>query len=142
MIERTLALIKPDAVARGLVGELLAQMQGSGLRLAALKMIRLSKAQAETFYAVHRDRPFFESLTRYLSSGPIVCAILEGEDAIRRYRDLMGATNPKEAAEGTLRRRYGVSLEANAVHGSDAPETAVFEISFLFSGLESGGERL
>lgn len=141
MLERTLALIKPDAVDRGLVGELLAVMQGAGLRLAALKMIRLSKEQAEAFYAVHPGRPFFESLTHYMSSGPVVCAVLEGEDAIRRYRELMGATNPEEAAEGTLRRRYGVSLEANAVHGSDAPETAAFEVGFFFSGLESGGER-
>lgn len=138
MTERTLALIKPDAVSRGLVGDILSMIERSGLHLAALKMVRLPRAQAEAFYAVHRSRPFFESLTRYMSSGPIVCAVLEGEDAIRRYRELMGATNPQEAAEGTIRKRYGLSLEANAVHGSDAPAMAAFEVGYFFSGVERG----
>lgn len=137
MSERTFALIKPDAVKRRLVGDILSVIQSAGLEVTALKMVRLTPAQAEGFYAVHRDRPFFESLTRFMSSSPVVCAVLEGDGAIRRYRELMGATNPAEAAEGTLRKRYGVSLEANAVHGSDAPQTAAFEIGYFFSGLES-----
>ena len=105
MIERTLSLIKPDAVQRNLTGEILAMIQGAGL-----KMIHMTKAQAEGFYAVHRERPFFDSLTDYMSSGPVVCSILEGEDAIHRYRELMGATNPEKAAEGTIRKKYAVSL--------------------------------
>lgn len=118
MIERTLSLIKPDAVQRNLTGEILAMIQGAGLKVVALKMIHMTKAQAEGFYAVHRERPFFDSLTNYMSSGPVVCSILEGEDAIHRYRELMGATNPEKAAEGTIRKKYAVSLEANSVHGS------------------------
>ena len=106
MIERTLSLIKPDAVQRNLTGEILAMIQGAGLKVVALKMIHMTKAQAEGFYAVHRERPFFDSLTDYMSSGPVVCSILEGEDAIHRYRDLMGATNPEKAAEGTIRKKY------------------------------------
>ena len=121
MIERTLSLIKPDAVQRNLTGEILAMIQGAGLKVVALKMIHMTKAQAEGFYTIHRERPFFDSLTEYMSSGPVVCSILEGEDAIHRYRDLMGATNPEKAAEGTIRKKYAVSLEANSVHGSDAP---------------------
>ena len=131
MIERTLSLIKPDAVQRNLTGEILAMIQGAGLKVVALKMIHMTKAQAEGFYAVHRERPFFDSLTDYMSSGPVVCSILEGEDAIHRYRDLMGATNPEKAAE-----KYAVSLEANSVHGSDAPETAAFETRYFFSAFE------
>ena len=136
MIERTLSLIKPDAVQRNLTGEILAMIQGAGLKVVALKMIHMTKAQAEGFYAVHRERPFFDSLTDYMSSGPVVCSILEGEDAIHRYRELMGATNPEKAAEGTIRKKYAVSLAANSVHGSDAPETAALETRYFFSAFE------
>ena len=136
MKERTLSLIKPDAVQRQLSGEILSMIQKAGLSVIALKMVHLTKAQAEGFYAVHKERPFFGSLTDYMSSGPIVCAVLEADEAIRRYRELMGSTNPEKAAEGTIRRTYGVSLEANSVHGSDAPETAAYEIGFFFNALE------
>ena len=113
-MERTFSIIKPDAVARNLTGEILAMIQGAGLKVVALKMIHLTKEQAEGFYAVHKERPFFDSLTTYMSSGPIVCSILEGDDAIRRYRDLMGATNPEQAAEGTIRKKYAENIEANS----------------------------
>ena len=137
MIERTLSLIKPrDAAARNLTGEILARIQRAGLGIAALKMTRMTRAQAEGFYAVHRERPFFDGLVTYMTSGPVVCAVLEGEDAIRRYRELMGATDPAQAAEGTLRRLYALDRERNAVHGSDAPETAAFEIGYCFSALD------
>lgn len=136
MIERTLSLIKPDAVARNLTGEILARIQRAGLGIAALKMTRMTPSQAEGFYAVHRERPFFDGLVTYMTSGPVVCAVLEGEDAIRRYRELMGATDPAQAAEGTLRRLYALDRERNAVHGSDAPETAAFEIGYCFSALD------
>ena len=136
MIERTLSLIKPDAVARNLTGEILARIQRAGLGIAALKMTRMTRAQAEGFYAVHRERPFFDGLVTYMTSGPVVCAVLEGEDAIRRYRELLGATDPAQAAEGTLRRLYALDRERNAVHGSDAPETAAFEIGYCFSALD------
>ena len=136
MIERTFSIIKPDAVARNLSGEILAMIQHSGLRVKAMKMIRLTRAQAEGFYAVHKERPFFNSLVEYMCSGPVVCSILEGEDAIRRYRELMGATNPANAAEGTIRKKYAQSIEANSVHGSDAPETAAFEMGYFFNALE------
>ena len=139
MIERTFSIIKPDAVARNLSGEILAMIQQSGLRIKAMKMIQLTRAQAEGFYAVHKERPFFTSLVEYMCSGPVVCSILEGEDAIRRYRDLMGATNPANAAEGTIRKKYAESIEANSVHGSDAPETAAFEMAYFFNALEIVG---
>lgn len=139
MIERTFSIIKPDAVARNLSGEILAMIQQSGLRVKAMKMIHLTRAQAEGFYAVHKERPFFDSLVEYMCSGPVVCSILEGEDAIRRYRDLMGATNPANAAEGTIRKKYAESIEANSVHGSDAPETAAFEMDYFFNALEIVG---
>lgn len=139
MIERTFSIIKPDAVARNLSGEILAMIQQSGLRVKAIKMIHLTRAQAEGFYAVHKERPFFDSLVEYMCSGPVVCSILEGEDAIRRYRDLMGATNPANAAEGTIRKKYAESIEANSVHGSDAPETAAFEMGYFFNALEIVG---
>lgn len=135
-MEQTLAIIKPDAVARRLTGKILEAIEESGLRIVALKMIRLSRAQAEGFYAVHRGRPFFESLTAFMSSGPAVALVLEGERAIGRWRELMGATDPAKAAEGTLRRRFATDIERNAVHGSDAPETAAFEIAYLFNRLE------
>ena len=136
MVQRTLCLIKPDAVTRDLSGAILDMIQKSGLKVAALKMLRLTKAGAEGFYAVHKERPFFDSLTSYMSSGPIVAAVLEGEDAIARYRTLMGATNPANAEAGTIRKAYAVDVEANSVHGSDAPETACAEIAYFFSTLE------
>ena len=139
MVERTFSIIKPDAVERNLQGEVLAMIQGAGLKVVAMKMIHLTKAQAEGFYAVHRERPFFDSLTTYMCSGPVVCSVLEGENAISRYREIMGATNPANAAEGTIRKKYAVSLEANSGHGSDAPETAAFEISYFFNSLEIVG---
>ena len=136
MYERTLSLIKPDAVSRNLTGEILARIQRTGLIIAALKMIRMTRAQAEGFYAVHRERPFFDGLVGYMTSGPVVCSVLEGEEAIRRYRELVGATDPARAAEGTLRKLYALDRERNAVHGSDAPETAAFEIGYCFGALE------
>ena len=139
MIQRTLCIIKPDAVSRNLQGEILGMIQAAGLKAAAMKMLRLSKAQAEAFYAVHKDRPFFGELTDYMCSGPVLCAVLEGEDAIARYRKLMGATNPAQAEEGTIRKKFALNLEANSVHGSDAPESAAFEIAYLFSGMEIVG---
>ena len=136
MQQRTLCLVKPDAVSRNLSGAILDMIQKSGLNVVALKMLRLSKAEAEGFYAVHRERPFFGSLTDYMCSGPIVAAVLEGDDAIARYRKLMGATNPANAEDGTIRKLYAVDVEANSVHGSDAPETAAVEIAYFFSSLE------
>ena len=137
-MQDTLAIIKPDAVARDLAGEILAAVQAAGLRIVGLKMLRLSKAQAQGFYAVHAERPFFDSLTDYMASGPVVCVALRGEDAVARYRALMGATNPEQAEPGTLRHKYGQSLEANAVHGSDGPDTAAVELAFFFNKLERG----
>lgn len=139
MLQRTLCLIKPDAVKRNLIGAILAMIQEKGLRVLALKMLHLTKAEAEGFYAVHRERPFFDSLTSSMSSGPIVAAVLEGEDAIAVYRVLMGATNPANADEGTIRKAYAVDVEANSVHGSDAPETASVEIPYFFSALDLVG---
>ena len=137
-MERTLSIIKPDAVGAGQVGAILAAIEAAGLRVVALRMLRLTIAEAEAFYAVHRDRPFFASLTKFMSSGPIVVSALEGEDAIRRYRELMGATDPMQAAEGTLRKRFASSVERNVCHGSDAPETAVTEVAYFFSDLDLG----
>ncbi|WP_298067697.1 nucleoside-diphosphate kinase [uncultured Mailhella sp.] len=139
MLQRTLSIIKPDAVARGLQGEILAMIQASGLRIAAMKMLRLTEAQAGAFYEVHRERPFYGDLVRYMTSGPVVCSVLEGEDAVAAYRALMGSTDPAKAAEGTIRRKYAQSVQANAVHGSDAPETAAREIAFFFSQTEIVG---
>ena len=135
-MQRTFSIIKPDAVSRNLSGEILAMIQSAGLRVVAMKMIHMTKKQAEGFYAVHKERPFFDSLTTYMCSGPVVCSVLEGDNAIAQYRELMGATNPANAAEGTIRKKYAVDLEANSVHGSDAPETAAFEISYFFNALE------
>lgn len=136
MLQRTFSLIKPDAVQRNICGEIIRMIEGAGLKIVAMKMLRLSKAQAEGFYAVHRERPFFDSLTTYMSSGPVICMVLEGDEAIARYRDLMGATNPANAAEGTIRKTFALNLEANSVHGSDAPETAAFEMAYFFNALE------
>ena len=139
MLQRTLCIIKPDAVARNLQGEILSMAQAAGLKATAMKMLRLNKAQAEAFYAVHKERPFFGELTDFMCSGPVLCAVLEGEDAIARYRTLMGATNPAQADDGTIRKKYALNLEANSVHGSDTPESAAFEIAYLFSGMEIVG---
>ncbi len=136
MTEQTLAIIKPDGVARGLVGEVIRRIEAAGLRISALKMAHLSKQQAEGFYAVHKERPFFPSLTSFMSEGPVVLMILSGENAIRKWRDLMGATDPAKAAAGTIRRDFGLSIERNATHGSDGPETAAFETAYFFSQFE------
>lgn len=135
-MERTLAIIKPDGVARGLIGEVVRRLEKTGLRITAMKMIHMSKDQARGFYAVHAERPFFDSLTTFMSSGPCVVMVLEGEDVIARYRELMGATNYKEAAEGTIRREFATDIEKNVVHGSDAPRTAAFEIGYFFNRFE------
>jgi len=131
-IERTLSIIKPEAVARGLIGDILQKFEKSGLKIVAARLVRLSKERAEGFYAVHKERPFFAGLTQYMSSGPVLVSVLEGEGAISKNREIMGATDPAKAAEGTIRRQWGTDLERNAVHGSDAPETAAQEISFFF----------
>lgn len=138
-MERTLSIIKPDGVSRGLIGEVIKRFEQKGFKIAAMKMVHMSKKQAEGFYAVHRKRPFFDSLTTFMSSGPVVVMILEGENIIARNRELMGATNYKEAAEGTIRREFATDIEKNVVHGSDSPETAAFEISYFFNQLEITG---
>jgi len=131
-IERTLSIIKPEAVARGLMGEILQKFEKAGLKIIAAKLVWLNKEKAEGFYAVHKERPFFASLTQYMSSGPVFVSVLEGEGAIAKNREIMGATDPAKAAEGTIRRQWGMDVERNSVHGSDAPETAAQEISFFF----------
>ena len=136
MIEQTLAIIKPDAVSRGLVGKILARIEEQGFRLRALKLVHLRKQTAQQFYQVHAERPFYDSLTTYMSSGPVVPMLLERDNAIQSLRDLMGATNPQQAAPGTIRRDYGENIERNAIHGSDAAATAAVEIAFFFSDLE------
>jgi len=138
-MERTLSIIKPDGVSRGLIGEVIQRLEKSNLKIAAMKMIYMTRAQAEGFYDVHRERPFFESLTGFMSSGPCVVMVLEGDDAIARYRELMGATNFKDAAEGTIRHAFATDIEKNVVHGSDAPETAAFEIGYFFNSFEIVG---
>ncbi|MFZ0727932.1 MAG: nucleoside-diphosphate kinase [Desulfobacterales bacterium] len=135
-MERTLSIVKPDGVGRGLVGEVVRRLEQNGLKIVAMKMLHLSRAQARGFYAVHRERPFYESLTEFMSSGPCVVMVLEGENAISHYRELIGATNYKDAADGTLRREFATDIEKNVVHGSDAPETAAFEIGYFFNRLE------
>ena len=135
-MERTLSIIKPDGVRRGLIGEVVKRLEKNELKIVAMKMIHMTKEQARGFYAVHRERPFFEGLTDFMSSGPAVVMVLEGENVISRYRELMGATNYKEAAEGTIRREFATDIEKNVVHGSDAPETAAFEISYFFNRFE------
>lgn len=137
--ERTLAIIKPDAVRKDAIGDIIHRYEAAGLRPIAMKMLHLSKAQAEGFYAVHRERPFFNSLTTFMSSGPVVVLVLSGKDAIKRNRELMGATDPAKADPGTIRAVYGTNIESNAVHGSDSPETARFEINYFFSQMELGG---
>ena len=135
-MERTLSIVKPDGVARGVIGEVVKRLEANDLNIIAMKMIHMTKAQAEGFYAVHRERPFFASLTDFMSSGPAVVMVLEGENAIARYRELMGATNYKDAAEGTIRRDFATDIEKNVVHGSDAPETAAFETAYFFNAFE------
>jgi nucleoside-diphosphate kinase len=136
MSERTLAIIKPDAVAGGATGQILARIEQAGFKILAIKMIRMSDADAAGFYAVHRERPFFTSLCAFMTQGPSIPMVLERDNAIQRWRELMGATDPAKAATGTIRKDFASSIEANAVHGSDAPETAAFEIPYFFSSLE------
>ena len=135
-IQRTLAIIKPDAVAKGASGQIIHRIEQAGFTIVALKLIQLSAAEAAGFYAVHKDRPFYASLCAFMTQGPCLPMVLEGENAIQRWRDLMGATDPAKAGPGTIRRDFASSIEANAVHGSDAPETAAFEIPYFFSALE------
>lgn len=135
-MERTLSIVKPDGVRKNVVGEVISRFEKAGLKVIALKMAHLSKAEAEGFYAVHCKRPFFGSLTEFMCSGPVVLMALEGLDAIKKVRDMMGATDPAKAAVGTIRKDFADSIEANVVHGSDAPETAAFEIPYFFSALE------
>ena len=135
-IERTFSIIKPDATARNLTGAINALIEKAGLRIVAQKRVRMTRAEAETFYAVHRERPFFRELVEFMTSGPVVVQVLEGENAIAKYRDIMGATNPANAADGTIRKLYAKSMGENSVHGSDAPETAEKEIAQFFSGNE------
>ena len=137
--ERTLSIIKPDGVQKNLIGECLGRFEKAGLKIAATRMLRLSKKQAEEFYAVHRGKPFYEPLVSYMTSGPVVVSALEGENAIQKNRDIMGATDPKKATPGTIRRDFADSIEANIVHGSDGPDTAKFEISFFFKSDEVFG---
>ena len=138
-MERTLSIIKPDGVAKGLIGEVMKRFETAGLKIVAMKMIHMSKKEAEGFYAVHRGKPFYNSVTDFMSSGPCVVLILEGPNAIAKNRELMGATSPKDAAPGTIRREYASNIERNIVHGSDAPETAASEMGYFFNALEICG---
>lgn len=131
-IERTLSIVKPDAVQKGAIGGCLSMLEAAGLKIVATRMTRLTTEQARAFYAVHKERPFYDDLVKFMTSGPVVVSVLEGENAIARNRETMGATNSDEAAEGTIRKKYGSGIERNAVHGSDAPETAAVEIAFFF----------
>ena len=135
-VERTLSIIKPDAVAKNLIGQIYSRFEQAGLRIVAARMMHLSRQQAEGFYAVHRERPFFKDLVDFMVSGPIMIQVLEGEDAIQKNRDLMGATDPKKAAAGTIRADFAESIDANAVHGSDGPDTATVEIAYFFPALD------
>ncbi|HEV3061815.1 MAG TPA: nucleoside-diphosphate kinase [Vicinamibacterales bacterium] len=136
MSERTLAIIKPDAVERGLIGRIIQRIEHEGFQIRAMRRVQLSQREAEGFYVVHRERPFFASLTRFMSSGPAVVLVLEAPGAIMKWRTLMGATDPAKADAGTLRKEFAESIERNATHGSDAPETAAYEIGYFFAGLE------
>jgi nucleoside-diphosphate kinase len=135
-IERTFSIIKPDAVAKNVIGEIYSRFEKNGLKIVAAKMLHLTQAQAEGFYAVHKERPFFKDLVSFMISGPVIMQVLEGEDAIAKHRDIMGATNPKDAAPGTIRADFANSIDENAVHGSDGPDTAKEEIAFFFSDNE------
>ena len=136
MTERTLSIIKPDAVAKNVIGQIVARFEGAGLKVVAARLTQLSQADAEAFYAVHKARPFFKDLVSFMISGPVFVQVLEGEGAIQKNRDLMGATDPKKADKGTIRADFADSIDANAVHGSDAPETAANEIAFFFPGMQ------
>ena len=136
MQEQTLSIVKPDALERNLIGEIVGHIESANLEIKAMKMLHMTKEQAKGFYAVHQDKPFFDSLTDYMSSGPIVVMVLKGENAIQKYRELMGATKPEEAEKGTIRAKIGKDVEKNSVHGSDSPETAATEISYFFNKLE------
>ncbi|MCL4456919.1 MAG: nucleoside-diphosphate kinase [Nitrospirae bacterium] len=135
-MERTLSIIKPDAVKKGVIGEIIDRFEKNGLRIAAMKKIWMTKEEAKGFYVVHKERPFYDDLTNFMSEGPVVVMVLEGENAIFKNREIMGATNPANAAPGTIRKDFAENVERNAVHGSDAPETAAFEIAYFFSALE------
>jgi nucleoside-diphosphate kinase len=135
-VERTLSIIKPDGVKKNVIGEVIRRFEASGIKIAAMKMIQLTKTDAQGFYAVHKERPFFDSLTDFMTSGPIVVMVLEGENVIAENRKLMGATNFEDAEDGTIRKDYATNIEKNVVHGSDAPETATFEIGYFFNDLE------
>ena len=135
-MQRTLSIIKPDGVSRNLIGEVILRLEKSGIKIIAMKMVHMTRTQAQGFYAVHKERPFFASLTEFMSSGPVVVMVLEAENAISRYRELMGATNFKDAAEGTIRRLFATDIEKNVVHGSDSPETATTEIAYFFNSFE------
>ena len=135
-VERTLSIIKPDAVAKNVIGKIYSRFESNGLKIVASKMKQLSRADAEGFYAVHRERPFFKDLVDFMISGPVMIQVLEGESAIAKNRELMGATDPKKAEKGTIRADFAESIDANAVHGSDAPETAKVEVSYFFPGME------
>lgn len=135
-IERTFSIIKPDAVAKNVIGPITAKLEQAGLRILASKMVRLTEAQAKAFYAVHKDRPFYGDLVKFMTEGPVVVQVLEGENAVARNREVMGATNPEKANPGTIRKEFAANIERNAVHGSDAPETAREEIAFFFSTAE------
>ena len=138
-IERTFSIIKPDATRRNLTGKINAVFEEKGLRVVAQKRIRMSREQAETFYGVHRERPFFKDLVAFMTSGPVVVQVLEGENAVAKNREIMGATNPANAADGTIRKLFAESIEANSVHGSDSPENAAIEIAYFFAGCEIVG---
>ena len=138
-LERTFSIIKPDATARNITGQIVAMLEEAGLRVVAQKRIQMTRQQAEAFYAVHKERPFFGDLCDFMTSGPVVVQVLEGDNAIARNREVMGATNPEDAAEGTIRKAFAENIERNSVHGSDAPETAAEEIAYFFSGLELVG---
>ncbi|MGA7143949.1 MAG: nucleoside-diphosphate kinase [Desulfobacterales bacterium] len=135
-MEKTLAIIKPDGVARGIIGEVIQRLESNKLKISAMKMLKMNQEQAKGFYAVHEERPFFDSLTYFMSSGPIVVMVLEGENAIAKYREIMGATDYREAAEGTIRKDFATDIEKNVVHGSDSSETAANEIAYFFNGFE------
>src|SRR5512138_3082341 len=134
-LERTLSIIKPDGVQKGVIGQVVARFEKNGLKPVAMKMVQLSKAEAEGFYAVHKARPFFNDLVKFMTSGPVMIQVLQGDNAIAKNRELMGATDPKKAAKGTIRADFADSIDANAVHGSDAPETAAVEVAFFFPGM-------
>ena len=138
-MERTLSIVKPDGVEKNVVGEVISRFEKNGLNIIALKRVKLAKSDAEGFYTVHKERPFFGSLTDFMSRSPVVVMVLEGEDAISKVREIMGATNPQEAAEGTIRKDFASNIEENTVHGSDSPESSEFEINYFFNALEIGG---